>query len=181
MLSLPHGVTNRDKHVLTSICICPACRQKPPQLTSGKNHMAAILWVNLVLIEMLIMTQWTKKSVVYVRGLNLKDILFHASRFSSVVPLLGLEIFLNATLTVKVCVTLKHLHLEKFYFHRCLYISNKLQAEIFSRGWRIVEQMQQNVFRLMHLQNVNSFCWLTKFSCRIPPLSVVFIYFLIVN
>lgn len=47
-------------------------------------------------------------------------------------------------------------------------------------GWWS-EQMQQHIFQLMHLQNVNSFCWLMQFSCRIMPLFGVFIYFLIVN
>lgn len=79
------------------------------------------------------------------------------------------------------CDSLKPPRLQKFCFHRCLCIGNKLQAEIFSRGWRIVEQMQQHIFQLMHLQNVNSFCWLMQFSCRIMPLVGVFIYFLIVN
>lgn len=92
-----------------------------------------------------------------------------------------LNISKSATLTVKACGTLKHLHWQKFYFHRCLCIRNKLQAEIFSRGWRIVEQMQQHIFQLMHLQNVNPLCWLMQFSCRILPLFGVFIYFLIVN
>lgn len=126
--------------------------------------------------------------VVYFRGLCLKwkhacviSIPFHANRSSSLVAHWALKYLKNATFTVKACVTLKHPHLQKFYFHPCLCIRNKLQAEIFSRGWRIVEQMQQHIFQLMHLQNVNSFCWLMQFSCRIMPLFGAFIYLLSVN